>query len=59
MGIPVEMFPVMFAVARTSGWLAQWQEQLQDPDLRIARPRQVYVGQRDREYVAVGERLER
>ena len=58
-GIPVEMFPVMFAVARMSGWLAQWQEQLQDPDLRIARPRQVYVGARNRDYVPVGERLER
>ena len=55
-GIPVEMFPVMFAIPRTSGWLAQWQEELLDPDLKIARPRQVYLGYRDRRYVPTPER---
>ena len=44
MGFPVEMFPVLFAVGRSSGWLAQWDELLADPDQRIARPRQLYQG---------------
>ncbi len=44
MGFPVEMFPVLFAIPRTAGWLAQWQEMLLDSDQRIARPRQVYAG---------------
>ncbi|MHB1526651.1 MAG: citrate/2-methylcitrate synthase, partial [Candidatus Dormibacteria bacterium] len=44
MGIPVEMFPVLFAMGRTPGWLAQWEEGLLDPDQKIGRPRQVYVG---------------
>jgi citrate synthase len=57
-GIPVEMFPVMFAVPRMSGWLAQWQEELLDPDFKIARPRQIYEGFRDRSYVPLGERTE-
>ncbi len=56
MRIPVDMFPVMFAIARTSGWLAQWDEMLSDPDQRIARPRQVYLGERGRAYAPIGER---
>jgi citrate synthase len=48
MGFPVEMFPVLFAIGRTPGWLAQWQEGLLDPDQKIARPRQLYVGPAER-----------
>jgi citrate synthase len=44
MGFPVTMFPVLFAIARTSGWIAQWEEMLTDPEQKIARPRQVYTG---------------
>lgn len=50
MGFPTAMFPVMFAIPRVSGWLAQWQEMLLDKDQRIARPRQVYTGHDEREY---------
>jgi citrate synthase len=56
LGIPVAMFPVMFAIPRTAGWLAQWLEMLQDSDQRIARPRQVYTGYDDRDFVAIGDR---
>jgi citrate synthase len=56
LGLPVEMFPVMFAIGRTSGWIANWLEQVQDPEQRIARPRQIYTGERDREYVAIEQR---
>ncbi|MDX1600693.1 MAG: citrate synthase [Anaerolineales bacterium] len=56
MGIPVEMFPVMFAIARTVGWLAQWQEMLEDDEQRIARPRQIYLGEGERDYVPLEER---
>jgi citrate synthase len=55
-GFPVEMFPVLFAIARTSGWLAQWQELLADPEQKIARPRQVYLGSGMRPYVEIGKR---
>ena len=48
MGFPVTMFPVLFAIPRTSGWLAQWQEMLEDDEQRIARPRQVYIGEDER-----------
>jgi citrate synthase len=51
MGFPVEMFPVLFAIPRTAGWIAQWEEMLLDPDQKIARPRQVYVGPAQRDYV--------
>ncbi len=54
--IPVAMFPVMFAIARTVGWLAQWQELLEDPEQKIARPRQVYLGKDKRAYVDIGSR---
>jgi citrate synthase len=52
MGFPVEMFPVLFAIGRMPGWLAQWEEGLNDPEQKIARPRQLYVGQRERHVVA-------
>jgi citrate synthase len=44
MGFPVSMFTVLFAVARTVGWIAQWKEMIEDPEQRIGRPRQLYVG---------------
>jgi citrate synthase len=56
MRFPVDMFPVMFAIPRTSGWLAQWVELLEDQDQKIARPRQIYLGERTRDYVPIGER---
>jgi citrate synthase len=51
MGFPVEMFPVLFAIPRTAGWIAQWEEMLTDPDQKIARPRQIYIGSGPRDYV--------
>jgi citrate synthase len=56
LGLPVEMFPVMFAIGRTSGWMANWLEQVQDPEQRIARPRQIYTGGRERDYVPIEQR---
>ena len=56
MGMPTEMFPVLFAIPRTAGWLAQWWEMLLDPEQKIARPRQVYVGPDAREYIPVENR---
>ena len=56
MRFPLDMFPVLFAIPRTSGWLAQWVELLEDPDQKIARPRQVYLGSRTRDYVPLGKR---
>ncbi len=56
MGLPVSMFPVMFAIGRTSGWIAQWLEMVQDSEQKIARPRQVYTGERERDYVALEDR---
>jgi len=57
-GFPVEMFPVLFAIARTSGWLSQWQELIGDPEQKIARPRQIYLGAGQRGYVEIGKRDE-
>ena len=51
MGFPVDMFPVLFAIPRTAGWMAQWEEMLTDPEQKIARPRQIYVGSPQRDYV--------
>jgi citrate synthase len=48
MGFPVDMFPVLFAIGRMPGWLAQWEEGLLDTDQKIARPRQLYIGPRER-----------
>jgi citrate synthase len=56
LGLPVEMFPVMFAIGRTSGWIAQWLELVQDSEQKIARPRQIYTGERTRDYVPVEQR---
>jgi citrate synthase len=56
LGLPVEMFPVMFAIPRTSGWIAQWLEMVQDKEQKIARPRQIYTGERTKDYVALGDR---
>jgi citrate synthase len=54
--IPVDMFPVMFAIPRTSGWLAQWEEMLLDKDQKIARPRQIYTGYDERKFVPMADR---
>ncbi len=56
MGLPVSMFPVLFAIARTSGWLAQWIEMLRDPEQKLARPRQLYLGSDVRDYVPMDRR---
>jgi citrate synthase len=56
MGFPVDMFPVLFAIPRMSGWLAHWEEMVQDRDQKIARPRQVYVGTTRRDFVHIGDR---
>jgi citrate synthase len=56
MGFPTSMFPVLFAIPRTAGWIAQWEEMLTDPDQKIARPRQIYTGARTRDYVARDKR---
>jgi citrate synthase len=56
MGFPVTMFPVLFAIPRTSGWIAQWEEMLLDADQKITRPRQIYVGPQRRDYVPLNKR---
>src|SRR6476646_5372661 len=56
LGLPVAMFPVMFAIGRTSGWIGQWKEMVADDEQKIARPRQIYTGDRDRDYVPIDER---
>ncbi len=56
LGLPVSMFPVMFAIGRTSGWIAQWLELVVDKEQRIARPRQIYTGDRTRDYVPLEQR---
>jgi citrate synthase len=56
LGMPVEMFPVMFAIGRTSGWIAQWLEMIDDPEQKIARPRQIYTGKRELDYVPIDKR---
>ncbi|MEZ5944996.1 MAG: citrate synthase [Planctomycetaceae bacterium] len=56
MGLPTNMFPVMFALPRTAGWLAQWQEMVEDSEQRIQRPRQVYLGERGRDFVPLSKR---
>ncbi|MDP2674553.1 MAG: citrate synthase [Dehalococcoidia bacterium] len=59
MGFPVEMFPVLFAIPRTVGWLAQWREMVQDPEQKIARPRQVFTGPARRDFVPIEKRNSR
>ena len=56
MNIPSDMFTVMFAIPRTAGWLAQWKEMIEDPETKIARPRQVYTGERTIDYVPLEKR---
>jgi citrate synthase len=56
LGMPVEMFPVLFAIGRTSGWIAQWLEMIDDPEQKIARPRQIYTGARGLDYVPMSDR---
>ena len=56
LGIPTEMFTVMFAIGRAPGWVAQWLEMSQDKDQKISRPRQIYIGSGERDYVEVSAR---
>ena len=56
MGFPTSMFTAIFALARTVGWIAQWKEMISDPDQRIGRPRQLYTGAAERNYVSVDKR---
>jgi citrate synthase len=56
MGIPTDMFTVIFAIPRTAGWVAQWMEMQEDPEKKIARPRQIYTGARELEYVPIDQR---
>ena len=58
MGFPVDMFPVLFAIPRASGWLSQWLEMINDPEQRISRPRQLYLGEGYRDYVPIDQRTE-
>ncbi|HEU5009323.1 MAG TPA: citrate synthase [Gaiellaceae bacterium] len=59
LGLPVAMFPVMFAIPRTAGWLSQWLEGVVDPEQKIARPRQVFVGADERDYTPLADRVAR
>jgi citrate synthase len=56
MGFPAKMFTVLFALGRVPGWIAQWREMMEDPETKIGRPRQVYVGETERDYVELGGR---
>ena len=56
MGLPMDMFPVLFAIPRTSGWIAQWEEMLTDPEQKLARPKQVYLGAGTRDFVPMNKR---
>jgi citrate synthase len=56
LGIPLNMFTVIFAVARTVGWVSQWMEMMDEPQMRIARPRQLYTGAAQRDYLPLAER---
>jgi citrate synthase len=56
LGMPVEMFPVLFAIGRTSGWIAQWLEMIDDSEQKISRPRQIYTGEHQLDYVPISER---
>jgi citrate synthase len=58
LNLPTDMFTVMFAIPRTSGWIAQWSEMLEDEETKIARPRQIYTGARTRDYLSIGERTQ-
>ena len=56
MGLPMDMFPVLFAIPRTIGWIAQWEEMLTDPDQKLARPKQIYLGAASRDFVEMSKR---
>ena len=56
MGFPSEMFTVLFALARTVGWISQWQEMIEDPQQKIGRPRQLYTGPAYRDFIPVEKR---
>ncbi|MFQ5467983.1 MAG: citrate/2-methylcitrate synthase, partial [Kiloniellaceae bacterium] len=56
MGFPTSMFTVLFALARTVGWVAQWKEMIEAPDHRISRPRQLYTGRTKRQFKPIAER---
>jgi citrate synthase len=56
MGLPMDMFPVLFAIPRTSGWIAQWEEMLTDADQKLARPKQIYLGAAKRDYLPMDKR---
>ena len=56
LGFPTSMFTVLFAVARTVGWIAQWKEMIEDPDQKIGRPRQLYTGAPRRDYLPISRR---
>ncbi|MGA2927372.1 MAG: citrate synthase [Solirubrobacteraceae bacterium] len=56
LGMPIQMFPVLFAIGRTSGWIAQWLEMIDDKEQKIARPRQIYTGERGLDYVPIAQR---
>ncbi len=57
-GIPLNMFPVMFAIGRLPGWIAQWKEMIESPETRIGRPRQIYVGDTERDYIPIDRRTD-
>ena len=57
LGIPMTMFTAIFAIGRTPGWLSQWKEMIEDPEQRISRPRQLYIGSPQRSYVAISHRV--
>jgi citrate synthase len=56
MGIPLNMFTVMFAIGRLPGWISQWKESMDDRNWKMHRPRQVYIGPKKRDYVPMGKR---
>ena len=56
MGFPTKMFTVLFAIGRLPGWIAQWHEMINDPQTRIGRPRQLYTGEPEREYLPMQKR---
>ena len=56
MGYPTDYFTVLFALGRLPGWIAQWEEMLNDPEQKIARPRQIYIGPRERQFVPIADR---
>jgi citrate synthase len=56
LGIPTNMFTVMFAIGRLPGWIAQWKEDMSDPEMKISRPRQIYTGNTINDYIPIDQR---